>query len=439
MFPLQSYRVGRAIVCLLIGLISVIMPFHTEVYADDSEEFLYNDNIYYQINNHDEIVITRSRATIEEANIPEEINGMPVTEIGVSAFQKKERLKSVSLPASVHTIGDYAFYQCRALETIEIPETVTYIGTKSFKETLWMKNQPEGCVILGNNIVVGFQGSTLEAVIPDGTTVIAGGAFENCTEIMSVQIPETVRNIGGLAFSGCRKLTECRIPDGVETLGEYAFNWCAALQKIDIADSVTSIGNHAFVGCTGLIQVDLPRNISRIETAVFQGCSSLSKIHLPSSVREIGNEAFYGCISLTEFSVRSTVISIGTDAFRNCSSLYKVSVYNEDCKIADSSGTIDTNAVIYGLRESTAQIYAQSYERQFVVIPYLAGDINGDTYVDISDATQVLAIYASMGSGTMHEPSEYEQFAGDINEDNSLDIADATEILRIYAENGAGM
>ncbi len=420
-------------------LLTIMTPASTGVYADETEEFLYNGNIYYQINDHGEIVITRSRATVTEAIIPEEIDGVPVGEIGINAFYEKTRLHTVKIPSSVHTIGDYAFYGCGNLETAEIPETVTHIGKDILKGTLWLANQPDGCIVIGNGIAVGFNGSSAELAVPEGTTAIAGGAFENCDDVMSVKIPDTVRTIGERAFSGCGKLTECVIPDGVETLGEYAFNWCVALQKVYIADSVTFIGTHAFVGCSGLIQIKLPKNISRIETAVFKGCSSLSKIQLPSSVKEIGNQAFYGCISLSEFSVRSTVASIGTDAFKNCSSLYKVSVYNESCKIADSSDTIASGAVIYGFRESTAQIYAQSYERQFVVVSYLAGDINGDGETNISDATVLLSIYAQMGAGVISEPGEYEQLAGDVIKDGVLDISDATEILRIYAERGAGL
>lgn len=420
-------------------MLTLMIPSRTGVYADGSEEFLYNGNIYYQINDHGEIVITRSRATVTEAIIPEEIDGVPVGEIGINAFYEKTRLHTVKIPSSVHTIGDYAFYGCEKLETAEIPETVTYIGKDIFKRTAWLANQPEGCVIIGNGIAVGFSGDSGELTIPEGTTAIAGGAFENCANVMSVSIPDTVRTIGERAFSGCGKLTECVIPDGVETLGEYAFNWCVALQKVYIPDSVTYIGNHAFVGCAGLIQIRLPKNISRIENAVFKGCSSLSRIQLPSSVKEIGNQAFYGCISLTEFSLRSTVASIGSDTFKNCSSLHKVTVYNESCKIADSSDTIASGAVIYGFRESTAQIYAQSYERQFVVVSYIAGDVNGDGEVNISDATALLSIYAQMGAGVISEPGEYEQLAGDVITDGVLDIADATEILRIYANRGAGL
>ena len=420
-------------------MMMLAMPVRYGVYASDSEEFLYNGNIYYQINDRDEIVITRARATVEEAHIPEEIDGMPVTEISVSAFQGKGRLKSVIVPSTVHTIGDYAFYQCKTLAEVEIPESVTYIGKKILKETPWFESQPDGCVIAGNNIVIGFRGDSSEVIIPDGTTAIAGGAFEACTSIMSVKIPSTVREIGGLAFSGCEKLTECVIPEGVETIGEYAFHWCSALQKVEIADSVTSIGNHAFAWCPSLISVKLPSGINRIEIAVFSECSSLAKIQLPSSVTEIGSLAFYGCISLKEFSVRSNVTTIGVDAFGGCSSLYKLSVYNGTCRIADSSDTIASGAVIYGFRESTAQVYAQSYERQFVVVSYIAGDINEDGVINISDAIAVLSIYAGMGSGIIKEPSDLEQLTGDMNKDGVLDIADATKILEQYAEHGAGL
>ena len=73
------------------------------------------------------------------------------------------------------------------------------------------------------------------------------------------------------------------------------------------------------------------------------------------------------------------------------------------------------------------------------MVSYIAGDVNGDGEVNISDATALLSIYAQMGAGVISEPGEYEQLAGDVITDGVLDIADATEILRIYANRGAGL
>ena len=407
--------------------------------SDSSEEYLYNGNIYYQINERNEIVITRSRASVTEACIPAVIDGMPVTEIQNNAFRERTRLTKVVLPETVTTIGDYAFFQCSRLEEVVIPETVSKIGWGILEETPWLANQPEGCIIAGNQIVIGYQGSSTSVVIPEGATAIAGRAFSQCTEIMSVSIPASVQEIGGLAFSGCSQLTECTVPDGVKTIGEYAFNWCVALQKADIADSVISIGNHAFMGCSSLISVTLPENLTRIENAVFQGCSNLKKIVIPATVTDIGSEAFYGCVSLNEITLRSTVLTMGSGAFGACTGLQKLTIFNNACKISDTEETICENTAIYGLRESTAQIYALNYGRQFLLAAPLAGDMDENGKVDIGDASLILMQYSRVAAGLISMPGAYQLLAGDMNGDGKLDVSDASEVLVYYTKNAAGI
>ncbi|MBQ8515261.1 MAG: leucine-rich repeat protein [Ruminococcus sp.] len=427
----------------LSGLFSVlllILLFPGKVFAlETAEEFLYNENIYYQINALDEVVITRSRASVKEAVIPAEIDGRPVTEIQNNAFQSRTRLTTVSLPDTIQRIGDYAFYQCTRLETVEIPDTVTQIGWGILAGTPWLENQPEGCVIMGNQILIGYRGSDSQVVIPEGTTAIAGRAFEDCESLMSVSIPSTVTEIGGLAFSGCSKLTECTIPEGVVSLGEYAFNWCIALQTAEIADSVAAIGNHAFVGCSSLISVKLPSKLTRIESAVFLGCSNLTKVQIPDTVTDIGSDAFYGCLSLREVTLRSTVRSIGARAFGECTSLEKLTIFNDSCQISDSAETIAASSAIYGLRGSTAQTYAQTYERQFMIAEPVPGDVNENGLIEIADASRILLLYAQVGANLISAPGAYELLAGDMNGDGILDISDATQVLLIYARKGAGL
>ncbi len=439
---LQVKKIISAIICIIICIFSFLQTaiFNMDIMAFDGneEEILFNGNIYYQINDRHEIIITRSRASVTEAVIPSEINGMPVTEIRGSAFNGKTRLTKVVIPCTVTKIGDYAFYQCTRLNEIDIPSSVTEIGWNILKDTPWLQNQPEGCILVGNNILIAYQGEPQQVVIPEGVTAIAGCAFENLKSMMSVIIPESVKIIGGLAFSGCTKLTECTVPEGVRKIEAYAFNWCEALQRVTIADSVETIGNHAFLGCSALISVKLPKNLSRIETAVFCGCTSLTKITIPEHITDIGSQAFMHCISLSEVKLHKGIVSIGPDAFEGCTGLSRLMVYNENCYIAGSEKTISPNTTIYGFRESTAQFYAQSYERQFIIVSLLEGDMNDDGTVNVADATILLSIYAKYAAHCINHIDAFDIAAGDINRNGTLDIGDATNILKLYADKGAG-
>ena len=79
------------------------------------------------------------------------------------AFRDCRFLKSVTIPNSVTSIGDYTFYCCKYLQSITIPNSVTSIGDY---------------------------------------------AFEKCEYLQSVTIPNSVTNIGDSAFDGCTHLDE---------------------------------------------------------------------------------------------------------------------------------------------------------------------------------------------------------------------------------------
>ncbi|MBR5684387.1 MAG: hypothetical protein IKW96_14120 [Ruminococcus sp.] len=64
---------------------------------------------------------------------------------------------------------------------------------------------------------------------------------------------------------------------------------------------------------------------------------------------------------------------------------------------------------------------------------YVFGDVNGDGTVDATDASSVLAAYASVSSGQESPLYTYQESAADINGDNIIDAVDASMILSYYA------
>ncbi|WP_295070577.1 leucine-rich repeat domain-containing protein [Ruminococcus sp.] len=107
------------------------------------------------------VIITKYKGKDQAVEIPAEIEGTPVREIGFYAFEANEDVASVALPESVQTIGEGAFIDCTSLTEINLPT---------------------------------------------GLTTIDRGAFAGCTSIAEITIPEGVQSIHDGVFAGCTAL-----------------------------------------------------------------------------------------------------------------------------------------------------------------------------------------------------------------------------------------
>ena len=67
-----------------------------------------------------------------ELVLPDEIEGLPLTEVGPYCFAKNKYLKRVVLPQTVTKIERMAFYNCTGLESLEIGATLKEFGGDAF-------------------------------------------------------------------------------------------------------------------------------------------------------------------------------------------------------------------------------------------------------------------------------------------------------------------
>lgn len=150
--------------------------------------------------------------------IPEQIEGRPVTFIGLKAFFDG-RLTSVTIPNSVTLIG-YGAFSSNQLTRVNIGNGVETIGEYGFS----------------NNLLT-------SVAIPNSVINIAGGAFRH-NRLTSVTIPDSVRSIGVGAFYD-NQLTSLTIGSGVTTI-EFATFANNQLRSITIPQNVTLIRANAF-------------------------------------------------------------------------------------------------------------------------------------------------------------------------------------------------
>ncbi|MBQ5812947.1 MAG: leucine-rich repeat domain-containing protein, partial [Clostridia bacterium] len=292
--------------------------------------------------------------------VPSEIGGLPVTAIGITAFDGCAAITKITLPDSIESIDDFAFRRCTSLESINypmslrevsdqysglggifqgcpklksitVPEGITAIPDYAFKSCEYIENitLPSTVAVIGKNAFEGCE--RLNAIeLPEGLSAIGQECFSDCVSLTEVNIPDGVSVIEYGTFQNCVLLAEVRIPDSVTSIGGAAFDGCAAITKITLPDSIESIGNFAFRRCTNLESINYPRSLREVSDqysglgGIFEDCPKLKSITIPEGITAIPDYAFKSCEYIENITLPSTLKSIGTDAFTGCTSLKAV-------------------------------------------------------------------------------------------------------------------
>ena len=223
-----------------------------------------------------------------------------------------------------------------------------------------------------------YRESVTSIVVGNNVTSIGSYTFYNCKNATEVKIGESVRRIGACAFSSCKSLQSIELPESLTSIGDSAFSSCQ-MTEIKLPSNLAYLYDGAFYNCSKLTEITIPEKVTSIGEMAFDGCTSLKSLTIGKKVRTIGAYAFRGCEGLKEIVVPSNVTKIDKVAFATGSALESIIILNPDCNIYDGSGTISSNATIYGYKDSTAETYAENYGRKFV--PF---DASGTITKDVS-------------------------------------------------------
>ena len=112
---------------------------------------------------------------------------------------------------------------------------------------------------------------------------------------------------------------------------------------------------------------------------------------------------------------------------------------NPACRIYDTEQTVSSGTCIDGFANSTAEIYARKYSRQFQPIDRQRGDMDGDGSLDTSDLFLLLYLCACRGAGVQTNPTSVELYCADYNADGKIDNLDVYDLMMHLAKVGAGL
>ncbi|SFC34730.1 leucine-rich repeat domain-containing protein [Ruminococcus albus] len=265
----------RNIVLILLSLIILIYVIINIVFWNIGMPERYFD---YEVLENDTIEIEHYTGPFFLLNIPDTIEGKPVSSIGKSIFEE-----------SLYENGKYVdtkyYVMYKYVTAIHLPDTVEEIHCR---------------------------------------------AFENCTNLMTINIPSNLRYTGSYILAGT-KVRELVFPKGITEICcgvdldssfiipnqcFFSFADMKYLRKVVLPEGLKKIGDSAFSDCTALKSIIIPNSVEEIETCAFMKCTSLKKVTLPNSIEEIGYGAFQKS-GLTEVNIPKSLVKNGGCIFRN--------------------------------------------------------------------------------------------------------------------------
>ena len=199
-----------------------------------------------------------------------------VTSIGDCAFVRFTNLKSISIPASVETIGFLPFDGCTSLERFDVAEKNAVYS--SVDGVLFSKDKTTLKLYPRNK-------ADTEYAIPDGVKTIAKFAFYECQKLQKLSLPASVETIDLSGVDICWSLTEINV-------AEDNANYCSVDGVLFSKDRSTLIsyprGNTAE-------QYVIPDGTKTVENRSFRCSKYIRSVVIPASVESIGQITFYDC------------------------------------------------------------------------------------------------------------------------------------------------
>ena len=445
-----------------------LYPYDITLYAHYTAAYEYRIN-----ENTQSVSITglkdEFRTTTLLIEIPEEIEGLPVTEIADRAFASVGTDKKIMLPYSVKRIGDYAFYNCDRL-SVYMPG-VTSIGKSAFQNV-------SGGASVNFSVVNPATGMATDSVLPSTLLSIGDYAF-NGTSIDTVWtvvtssgggsvkrlydtlvIPQSVEHIGKEAFSAS-ELVAVYFPEGSALVPQNdALPEEADPDSDDVGYDFTNyfIGERVFGGCVKLTTVytsftldnggnivpsDNP-GLGIISDYMFYNCKALKTVQIAEGLRLIGALAFASDSAnamkdLTTVSFPAALEVLGQQAFANTNlSSVSFSPQSEFRILGDWAfqGTEIASATFYSLTEyGKAPFWGNLAINSVYIYSDRVPDISVPSLTDMGDTsvtqTRFYVPIAQLGEYRSKWGSQYS--SGGLFQDYSLQIADL--ILAAEYEN----
>ncbi len=286
--------------------------------------------LYYRYNGSG-MVVTGHNGDIEgHLVIPDTVTfedvSYPVVGIDSWAIHSQNNMTSITLPATIDSLGEYALAYNNSLTAVH------YTGTLAQWCHIWFQNREANPLNNAHHLYIGGE-EVINPIIPEGVTSIGQYAFRGGNQLANITLPSTLQSIGFGAFEDCNSLgrtrftgtvaqwcqidfsepssnpiyysrnfflgnsrvTDLVIPAGVTEIKPYSFYRCNSLNSVTMSDDIQTIGMFAFESCENMTAVNFSSNLTYIDMCAFRYCNSVRRFDLPASLEAIDSWAFWDC------------------------------------------------------------------------------------------------------------------------------------------------
>lgn len=175
-------------------------------------------------------------------------------------------------------------------------------------------------------------------VIKDDGTV----AIIDCTDKNNLTTSTIPNTINGMTVTSIEGNSYWYYNNYEEIIDSGAFESCSKLTKVIIPNTVRSMDSSAFSNCLNLTNIVIPSSVNKIYRGAFSGCVSLTSVEIPYSVTDIEAGAFSGCKNLTIYGVKNS----SAENYANSNNIPFVDINN--IEIQDISFEKSSTAIVKG-------------------------------------------------------------------------------------------
>ncbi len=297
-----------------------------------------NGSFYFTLN-EDNQSFTLEEFVGEETEVvvPRTYLNLPITDIGVKAFQGKSEITSIILPDTILRVKVGAFEGCSSLQYNEYYGG-RYLGNKNNEHLVFVG--AGNVVYLHEDTKVLREGS-LSSSMQFGFNRYENGVYvgsEKNPYFMLIKIDD--KNKNSITIHDDTKFVYMVNTDYGKLDSVFVSSvkkWCDLIFARDRSlkywyenpqVNINLIGNNVNLYADGKLVVDLnvPAGVKRINDYAFSGYTKLHSVNLPNGLEFIGEYSFSQCYNLCRFSIPDSVKGCGVNAFNGCSSYAE---YNE--------------------------------------------------------------------------------------------------------------